>query len=140
MDHGLNSILDAICTVEQANFMPPDGIILHNKLWTELSKTETTSAGYYLGSPAERFELRLWGLPVRKVYSGLDHGSQGDYPAIVGVFNPYNFIAYRQDVMTEMGFINDDFTKGLRRMLATVRACFINTRPTSLCKVRSGGL
>ena len=42
----------------------PNRYYFHHEIWDEISLSETTAAGYYLGSPATAFQEMLWGLPV----------------------------------------------------------------------------
>ena len=109
----------------------PNVYVLHHNIWDEIALSETTSAGYYLGSPANEFQERIWGLRV--VLS--DHLDDGDTSGDVGAFcmdSMYLRQWMRQTIHSEIGLNGTDFVKRQLTIRAAIRACLQVRRPEAI--------
>ena len=109
----------------------PNRYYFHHEIWDEISLSETTAAGYYLGSPATAFQEMLWGLPVTPT----DHLSSATASNTVGgmlVDNMYMRIWCRRALHSEIGLNSDDFTKRQLTIRAAVRCCLQVRRPQAV--------
>ena len=113
----------------------PNAVVMHHQLWEALALQETTAAGFYLGSPAEGFAMRIWGLPVVKS----DHLSVANgatsYSVLMGDFMTYSVCRVRRDFMIEWGWSADDFLRGQQRMRGTARLCLVVYRPAAFGRI-----
>ena len=92
--------------------------------------SETTAAGFYLGSAVMGMQNRLWGLPVVEGDSGLTWANNG-IAGVVGDFTRFGACAVRKDASIMVGFINDDFTKRQIRFRADMRLAAVWYRPAA---------
>lgn len=109
----------------------PNVYYLHHEIWDEISLAETTSAGYYLGSPAAEFAERLWGLPVVLT----DHLSAATASNSVGgllVDTMFTRLWVRRSIHSEIGLNGTDFTKRQLTIRAAIRACLQVRRPQAV--------
>ena len=128
-----NTILQAKTDVVLTGRAMASHAFLHHSLWEALALQESTAGGYYLGSPATDFNLRVWGLPVVLT----DHLSivKLKSAGIVGDFVNYSDIAVRKDMTIEFGLSADDFLKGQIRIKASVRVGLLVYRPAAFVKL-----
>ena len=109
----------------------PNVYYFHHNIWDEISLAETTSAGYYLGSPANDFQERLWGLPV-VLTDHLDDGTtSGD---IGGILADTMYVRHwvRRGIHSEIGFSGTDFVKRQMTIRAAIRCCLQVRRPEAV--------
>jgi len=128
-DPGTDAIFKAIVKVQITGRAFPSGIILHPTDWQNIRLLRTAEGVYILGSPADVSPTRLWGLPV----AVCDSGSIGT--AVVADFQNFTSLTWRRNVEVQVGYINDDFQKGLKSLRADMRAAFVVYRPTAICTV-----
>lgn len=96
----------------------PTGYVFHPIDWEEMRLTRTTEGIYLLGNPSEPGPTRLWGLPV----------TEGDVitqnTGLTGAFSIFCELVFRRGIDVQVGFVNDQFTKGLQTLRADVRVAF----------------
>ena len=112
----------------------PNVVYMHHNIWDEIALSETTSAGYYLGSPASDFQERIWSLPVVLT----DHLSDGLAAGNVGAMiadTMYIRHWVRRGIHTEIGLRNDDFTKRQLTIRAGLRCCVQVRRPQAVLRM-----
>ena len=113
----------------------PSHYIMHHSIWDDASLSESSAGGYYLGSPAEMFIERCWGLPVVKSDHLSADDTDGEIGALVGDFSNFSRLWVRRDFELEVGFSNDDFSKRQIRIQGTVRIALQVRRPAAFCTV-----
>ena len=111
----------------------PSHYILHHSIWDDASLSESSAGGYYLGSPAEMFVERCWGLPVVKSDHLSDGSDTDEVGGLVGDFMNFSRLHVRRDFGLEVGFSGDDFSKRQVRIQATVRITLEVSRPSAFC-------
>ena len=112
----------------------PNVAYLHHEIWDEIALSETTSAGYYLGSPASDFVERVWGLPVVLT----DHLDSGVTSGDVGGFladTMYLRLWVRRGIHSEVGLSGTDFVKRQLTIRAAIRACLQARRVKAVCEL-----
>ena len=112
----------------------PNVAYLHHEIWDEIALSETTSAGYYLGSPANDFVERVWGLPVVLT----DHLDSGVTSGDVGGFladTMYLRLWVRRGIHSEVGLSGTDFVKRQLTIRAAIRACLQARRVKAVCEL-----
>ena len=105
---------------------------MHHEVWDEIALSETTAAGYYLGSPANDFVERIWGLPAVLTDHLTSGASSGDIGAIL-VDRDYMRLWYRRGLHVEVGLNNDDFTRRRVTVRFAVRCALQVRRPQAVC-------
>jgi HK97 family phage major capsid protein len=89
-----------------------------------------SAGGYLLGPPSMVGANTLWGLPVV-----LSIGMTAN-TAVVADWSMATMALYdREQTTVRTGYINDDFTRNIVRLLAEMRAAFAIFRPSAICKV-----
>ena len=110
-------------------------VILNDYLWDEIVLSETTSAGFYLGSPAGEFVQRIWGLPVVTTDHLSNGTTTGDIGGLVGNFRVFSELHMRRDFNVQVGMQADDFNKFRLMVRASVRVCMVTTRPKAFVTI-----
>ena len=109
----------------------PNVYLCHPYIFDEIALKDTAGSGYYLGSPANDFVERLWGLPVVIT----DHLSDVDASGTIGAVvmdTSYVTVWMRRGIHTEIGYNNDDFTKRLLTIRAGMRLGVQVKRPMAI--------
>lgn len=117
-----------------ASYSMPNVYLLNPVVWEGVALSETQSAGFYLGSPANNFVERIWGLPVVET----DHiGDAVTSNALNGVVldTAWTRIWVRRGMHMEIGYNNDDFTKRQLTMRGALRAAVQVTRPEAISTI-----
>ena len=129
----LNAFMKAKTKVALVGRAMPSAAIMHHSMWESLALQETASAGFYMGSPAGDFQMRIWGLPV-VLADTLSVAASGD-AGIVGDFTNFCSLRVRKDFELDFGWSADDFLKGQMRIRGCARLAMITYRPPAFCKV-----
>ena len=113
----------------------PNVYALHHNIWDEIALSETDSAGYYLGSPADNFQERLWGLPVvltDHLSDGVNAGDNG------GLCMDTMYIRQwmRRAIHSEVGLNGTDFVQRQLTIRAGMRACLQVRRPPAVMRIK----
>ena len=110
--------------------------IVNPNIWDDVVLSESSSGGYYYGSPQNNFVERAWGLPVVLSDHLSDATDENSVGAIVGDFSPmWIQLRMRRELETEWGYINDDFIKEIRRIKASIRSALVVKRPQAFAKI-----
>ena len=109
----LNTLKKAKTKVRFGGRSIPTHYVMNPEIWDDVVLSESSSGGYYYGSPQSDFEERAWGLPV--VLS--DHlsaaSASGTANGLVGSFMPmWIQMRVRRELETEMGFSGGRFPEG----------------------------
>lgn len=106
----------------------PNAVVFHPTDWEKVRLSRTNDGIYIWGSPSEAGPDRIWGLQVVQC----DADAAGS--AYVGDFN-FCALFERRGMEVEVGYINDQFTKGMRTIRAGLRVAFAVYRPTAFTQV-----
>ncbi len=110
----------------------PTHSLMHPNDWQGIRLLRTTDGIYIWGNPSEAGPERLWGLPVVQADS-LDENT-----GIVGSFEgSWIQLLERRGLSVEMGFVNDDFTKGKQTIRASMRVVIVIYRAAAFGTVTS---
>ena len=104
----------------------PTHYAFHPYIWDEiiLQQMGTTASreGFYLGSPADNFEERAWGLPVVLNQRLSSADTSNSINGLVGDFSPaWCSMRIRRMLEVEIGLSNDDFLRETVRIKASAR-------------------
>ncbi|KKL21759.1 hypothetical protein LCGC14_2442260, partial [marine sediment metagenome] len=85
---------------------------------------------YIWGSPSETGTPRIWGWPI------IENEALTENTGLVGSFMPlWIQLVERRGVIIEIGFVNDDFTKGKKTLRGSGRWALPVYRPAAFCTV-----
>ena len=107
-------------------------LLIAPSVWQDIQLAETTAGGFYLGSPANAFEPRLWGMPVIECDELEDKASTTW--AIAGDFTNMADVALRRDFNVEVGMQGADFARDAISLRATVRCALLIYRAAAFQK------
>lgn len=106
----------------------PTHVLMHPTDWEGIRLLRTADGVYIWGNPSETGAERLWGLPV------VQNESLTVTNALVGSFMPaWIQLVERRGITIDMGFVNDDFTKGKQTLRASGRWALPVYRPAVFC-------
>jgi HK97 family phage major capsid protein len=124
-----DALYKAIIKVNFTGFANAGAIVEHPVDWQTIRLLRTAEGVYLWGSPSEAGPDRIWGLPVA-LSNALTQGT-----GLVGDFQNFCELDYKRGIDVQVGYINDDFTKGQKSIRADVRAAFPTYRPAAFCTV-----
>jgi HK97 family phage major capsid protein len=124
-----DAIYKALVKVNFTGFADASLVVEHPLDWQSLRLLRTAEGVYIWGSPSDAGPARIWGLPVAQS-SNLTQGT-----GIVGDFRNFCELDYRRGIEVQVGYVNDDFSKGQKSIRADVRAAFPVYRPAAFCTV-----
>jgi HK97 family phage major capsid protein len=126
-DNDFDTVMQAINKVRVTAFAEPNAIIMHPTDWMKLLLIRVNGI-YVMGYPGQESAPRLWGLPV------VTTTYKGSGSALVADFANFVEIWYRLGIL--FSYTNShasEFTSGIQRMRAEMRAGLVVTRPAALC-------
>lgn len=127
-----DAILRAITNVDSVTgFANTSGIVMHPLNWLNIRLLRTTEGLYIWGHPSVEGPARLWGLPV------VPTPAITQDTALLGDFALYSELFRRQTLVLDVGWINDDFTKNLRRIRLEERLALVIYRANAFSLVTS---
>jgi HK97 family phage major capsid protein len=125
-----DAIFKAMTLVRFTGRAMPTHHILHPNDWQEIRLLRTADGIYIWGNPSEQGPERIWGLPV------IQNDALAEGTGLVGSFlAPWIMLFDRRGIDVQIGFINDQFTKGTRTIRADMRASLVVFRPVAFCSV-----
>jgi len=125
-----DAIFKAMTLVRFTGRAMPTHHILNPNDWQEIRLLRTADGIYIWGNPSEQGPERIWGLPV------IQNDALAEGTALVGSFlAPWIMMFDRRGIDVQIGFINDQFTKGTRTIRADMRAALVVFRPVAFCSV-----
>ncbi|HET99260.1 MAG TPA: phage major capsid protein [Aurantimonas coralicida] len=125
-----DAILKAMTLVRVTGRAVPTHCLLHPTDSQNLRLLRTADGIYIWGSPSDSVQMRIWGLPV------VENESLSQGTGLVGSFMAaWIQLVERRGITVEMGFVNDDFTKGKQTLRASGRWALPVYRPPAFCTV-----
>jgi HK97 family phage major capsid protein len=109
--------------IRDNGFAEPNAFFIAPSKWETVALTRTADGLYILGNPASDIPTRLWGVPgIQTVAGTATKLTAGDYANFAGLY-------VRRGVDVQVGYNNDDFTKGQLSIRADVRIAVVHFRP-----------
>ena len=131
---GSDSIPDAVykakVKVAVTGRSNPNVYFVHPNDWQQVRLLTTSDGVYIWGSPSEAGLERIWGLQVVQS-DALTENTAGV------VDTQFLQIFEREGVNVQIGYVDDDFTKGKQTLRATLRVAFAIYRAAAVCTVTS---
>jgi hypothetical protein len=127
-DPGPDAIYKAMLQIRVTGKAAASGIVMNPTDWANIRLLRTVEGIYLWGNPSETGADRIWGLPVIQT-TNLTAGN-----AIVADWT-YSELVTREGVNIQVGYINDDFTRNLQRIVCEIRAAFLIYRQQAFCRV-----
>lgn len=124
-----DAIHKAITKVRVTGRANPNAVVMHPNDWEGVRLLRTADGIYIWGSPAEAVAPRIWGLPV--AVSDVATENTG----LVGDFANFSMLFERRGIEVQIGYVNDDFTKGKKTMRADMRVALVRFRAYAFCSV-----
>jgi hypothetical protein len=108
----------------------PTNIVIHPNDWQDVRLLRTADGIYIWGSPSEAGPERMWGLPV------VQNDALTEGTALVGSFlPPWIMLFNKRGIDVQVGYINDQFSKGIRTIRADLRAALVVFRAAAFASV-----
>lgn len=125
-----DAIYKAMVKVRVTGRAYPTAAVIHPTDWQDVRLLRTADGIYIWGSPSEPGPDRIWGLTV--VQSDAITLNTG----LVGDFSPAMSQLYiRRGLEVQIGWVNDNFTKGMQTVRAGIRAALVIYRGAAFCTV-----
>lgn len=125
-----DAVYKAMTLVRITGRAQPTHVLLHPNDKQDIRLLKTADGIYIWGSPAESGPDRIWGLPM------IDCEATSEGTGIVGSFlPPWVQLIERRGIVIEMGYVNDDFTKGRKTLRGSGRWAVAWYRPAAFCTV-----
>lgn len=127
-----DAIYKAMTKVRVTGRAVPTHVLLHPNDWQDIRLQRTTDGIYIWGNPSEAGPMRIWGLPV------IENESLTENTGLVGSFlSAWIQLVERRGIIIEMGYVDDDFTKGKKTLRGSGRWALPVYRPAAFCTVTS---
>lgn len=128
-DPGPDALYKAYVNVLLVGRAYANAYVMHPTDWQNIRLLRTAEGVYIWGSPSDAGPARMWGLPVAQS----DAKAAGT--AYCGDFQNFSGLFIRRGIEVQVGYNNDDFTKGLKSIRADLRVALVFFRPAAFCKV-----
>jgi HK97 family phage major capsid protein len=124
-----SAVYKAITLARYTGFAEPDGAVFHPNDWQDIRLLQDTTGRYIWGDPWVPGPEMIWGVPV--VVTPAETEGTG----LIGAFRQYAYVARRQGLRIEIGFVNDNFAKNLKTIKAETRIANVIRRPSAFVKI-----
>lgn len=129
-DDVFTALYKAITLVRSTvGFADPSAVVIHPNNWLTMRTLKDTTGRFILGNPDEEGPERIWSLPVVPTIA------EPAGTALLGDFRTYSHIDNALGLTIQVGYINDDFTKNIVRLLVEIFFCLEIYRPSAFCTV-----
>lgn len=127
---GADTVIDAIkkmiTKVETVAFAVPNVVIMHPSQWETIVLNKDAEDRYYFQGPISVDTKTIWGLPVVTT-------TQIASDKVIVMDTTHFALVLRQDATFATGYVNDDFTRNIQRILVEGRMAVAAHRPSALC-------
>jgi HK97 family phage major capsid protein len=120
---------NAITKVRAVGFAEPSGFIMHPNDWRDIATLQDVNGRYIFGEPGSVIPQRMWGLPIALTTEMTEN------TGLVGAFTDHSELVVRKGITVEIGYNQDDFTKGKKSIRAEMRAALVIYRGLAFCQI-----
>lgn len=124
-----DAIHKGIVLVRVTGRAEPNVVVMHPNDWQDVVLLRDANGNYIWGNPSGTVTARIWGLPV------VETTAQTENTAVVGDFANFAELVTRKGIEVQVGYVNDDFTKGRKCVRADMRVAVIWYRASGFCLV-----
>jgi HK97 family phage major capsid protein len=129
-DSVMDAFYKAMTKVRVTGRAMPTHHVMHPEDWQDIRLTRTADGIYIFGSPTDAGPDRLWGLPV------VQNDAKAAGTGLVGSFQPaWISLLEKRGVDIQVGYVDDQFGKGMRTVRGDMRAALLVPRPPAFCSV-----
>jgi HK97 family phage major capsid protein len=129
-DDVFTAVYKAITKVRSTvGFADPSGLVIHPNNWLTMRTLKDTTGRFILGNPDEVGPERIWSLPVIPTIA------EPAGTALIGDFRTYSHIDNAMGLTIQVGYINNDFTLNIVRLLAELYFAMEVYRPSAFATI-----
>lgn len=128
-DNVADAFYKAFTLVRSDGFAEPEVAFLRAAKWQDWRLAKTNDGIYLHGAPTDAGPDRLFGVQV--VQTNAAPATTG----VTGAYGAYSALRTKSGLLVELGYINDDFTKGKKTMRAGVRVAMSHYRPKAFAQI-----
>lgn len=128
-DNVPDAVYKAMVKIRVTGRAMPNVVYIHPTDWQGVRLLRTNDGLYIWGNPSEAGPMRIWGVSV------VETDAQTLGTGLVGDTANFSQLFTRRDLIVEVGYDSDDFSKGLRTFRCGMRVALVTYRPAAFCTV-----
>lgn len=124
-ENNADALYMSMAQVRNDAYAEPGVVFLHPDNFTPIALMKNTQGDYIYGNPAQGGPQTVWGKPVEQT-KAMPVGN-----ALTGDFDMYSELYVSGDASVEVGYVNDDFVRNRRVMLAEIFLALVIKRASA---------
>jgi HK97 family phage major capsid protein len=128
-DPRFDAIFKAMIKVIYTGGANPSAVVMNPTDWQSVRLARTADGQYIMGNPSQPGPQSLFGAPIA-IENSITQGT-----SLVGDFVNFSYVGENKGIEVQIGYVNDDFTKGRKTLRAETRVCFTVPREAAFCTV-----